>query len=403
MNWVKIEKGVLFQTYKRQPLVLAKGKGAWVWDANGKKYLDFFSGLAVNNIGHCHPSVIKAVTSQIKKLIHTSNLYYTIPQIECAEKLIKRTFQGKVFFCNSGAEANECALKLARRWGHRAKGKEQRAKGRFEMISFNNSFHGRTMGTISLTGQKKYQIGFDPFLPKVVFAEFNHLNSVKKLISKNTCAVFVEPIQGEGGIQVATKEFLFGLREICSKNKILLVFDEVQCGLGRTGKLFCYEHAGIQPDVLTVAKGLGGGLPIGAAVAKNPVAALFERGDHASTFGGNPVICSAALEVLKILDERLLDDVTEKGMFLTTQLQELQAKYPGAIQDVRGMGLMVGCELKVPGNALVDYCRKKKNILFNCTHEKVIRFLPPLTVSFHEIKCALAGFEEALQDLLSEM
>ena len=291
MNWISEEEKFIFQTYKRQPLVLARGKGSYVWDEKGKKYLDFFSGLGVNAFGQCHPLLLRALLGQAKKLGHTSNLYYTQPQVECARLLAQKTFPGKVFFSNSGAEANECALKLARRFG------KTKSPDAFEIIAFENSFHGRTLGTLTLTGQEKFQKGFDPLLPKVGYATLNDAESVKALISGNTTAIFVEPVQGEGGVRPAEKSFLKFLRELCDQNKILLVFDEVQCGLGRSGSLFCFEHYGVVPDVLTLAKALGGGLPIGATVAQPEIAALLSAGDHASTFGGNPIVCGLTTQV----------------------------------------------------------------------------------------------------------
>lgn len=401
MNWIKAEKQFILGTYKRQPLIIVKAEGSFVWDIHNKKYLDFFSGLGVNNIGHCHPAVIKAVTSQVKRLIHTSNLYYTLPQIRCAQELLKRTFPGKVFFSNSGAEANECAIKLARRWGKKVQSPlliggqaKSKVQNRYEIIAFENCFHGRTMATLSLTNQKKYRKGFKPFLEKVLHAKFNDIESVKKLVSKKTCVVFIEPIQGEGGVNPAQKDFLKDLRKLCDQNKLLLVFDEVQCGLGRSGKLFCYQHYGVTPDVLVIAKGFGGGLPIGATIAKNNVAKLFAPGDHASTFGGNPVICSAAEQVLKTMNHRLLENVRKKGNFLISRLKNLERKFPSLIEQVRGVGLMIGIELKVPGEPFVKFFRDK-GLLINCTQDKVLRLLPPLTVSVSEMETALDLLEQS--------
>lgn len=389
MDWIKAESEALFQTYKRQPLVLVRGKGSHVWDHRGKKYLDFFAGLAVNNVGHCNPAVARAVSSQVRKLIHACNLYYTLPQIECAQELIRRTFPGKVFFSNSGAEANECAVKLARRWGVQS--------ARSEYIAFDRSFHGRTFATLSLTGQGKYRQGFDPLLHKVHYARFNDLSSVRQLINEKTCAVFIEPIQGEGGVNPAHPDFLKGLRELCDQHRLLLVFDEIQCGLGRTGQLFAFQHYGVRPDVVTIAKGLGGGLPIGATLASDSVAALFGKGDHASTFGGNPVVCSAARAVLKTISPVFLKSVRSKGEQLRKGLETLKSRFPGLIREVRGAGLMVGAELSVPGDPFVDACRER-GLLINCTQGSVLRFLPPLTISPSEIRSGLAILEKCFKE-----
>ena len=391
MNLIAKDQQFIFQTYRRQPLQIDRAKGVWVWDAAGKKYLDFFSGLAVNNLGHCHPALLRAIAAQSKKILHASNLYYTRPQLDCAERLVMRSFQGKVFFANSGAEANECAFKISRRWGHFLNDKKK-----FEVIAFQNSFHGRTMATLTLTGQTKYQKNFDPLVAKVRYARFNDIASVEKLISHRTSAVIIEPIQGEGGVCVADKKFLKALKILCRQHQALLIFDEVQCGMGRTGKLFAFEHYGLQPDILTLAKGLGGGLPIGAVVASDRCAKLLQYGDHASTFGGNPVSCAVATAVLKTLDKIFLDAVTQKGNYFAERLQLLQKKYPQIIAEVRGQGLMLGCELKILG---ADIVRDglAQGLLINCTQDKVLRFLPPLTITKKEIDIGIKILENVLE------
>ncbi len=386
MDWIKEEAAHIFQTYRRQPLVIKKAKGSWIWDVAGKKYLDFFCGLAVNNLGHCHPAVVKAAESQLKTLIHASNIYYTQPQILLARELVARSFPGKVFFCNSGAEANETAFKLARRWGQ--------SHNRTDVISFENSFHGRTLAAVTLTGQRKYQSGFAPLAEKVVYAAWNDLDSVNRLISDRSCAIFIEPVQGEGGINVADRMFLKALRELANRKNLLLVFDEVQCGMGRTGELFAFQHYGVEPDVLCLAKGLGGGLPIGAVVAKPEIAALFSPGDHASTFGGNPVAAAAALAVLKTMSPAFLAAAQKKGIQLARALQGLQKEFPALIKEVRGLGLMLGVELTVLGNTYVDICRQK-GLLINCTHDTVLRIVPPLTVSGPEIVTGVKILKQA--------
>lgn len=397
-DWLNREKKFIFQTYHRQPLLLIRGLGSFVWDHHHKKYLDFFSGLGVNNLGYSHPKIVQAVISQVKKVMHTSNLYYTLPQISCAQELIKRTFTGRVFFSNSGAEANECAIKLARRWGHRTKNKgegEGEGRNKNEIIAFENSFHGRTLATLSLTGQGKYRKDFDPFLERILFAKFNDIESVRGQLSEKTCSIFVEPIQGEGGVNPAQKIFLKSLRKICDQKDLLLVFDEVQCGLGRSGELFCYQRYGVKPDILTLAKGLGGGLPIGATIAAHKVADLLGQGDHASTFGGNPVVCSASEQVLKIMTPQFINSVKSKSALLISGLERLKEKFPSTILEVRGAGLMIGLELKIPGKSMVELCRKF-GLLINCTQERILRFLPPLTISNSEIKMGLAILERSL-------
>jgi len=368
-------------TYKRYPLAINRAKGKYIWSEEGKKYLDFFSGLSVNNLGHCHPQILKAIKEQIVKHLHISNLYYDHLQVELAEKLVKLSIPGKVFFSNSGAEANECAIKLARKYGHLREGKRE---AKYKIIVFENSFHGRTLATLSATKQKKFQEGFAPLLSGFKQAKFNELSTVEKAIDGNTCAIMVEPVQGEGGVQVATREFLRGLRRLCNKFKLLLIFDEIQSGMGRTGKMFAYQHYGISPDILTMAKGLGGGLPLGATIAKDRIAKLFGYGNHGSTFGGNPVSVAAGLAAVKLLDGKLLNNVKVKGNYFMKCLNGLKFKYPNRIKQVRGLGLMVGMELKEEGEEIVNKCLEQ-GILINCTQKRVLRFLPPLIINNNDI------------------
>ncbi|MDD5687740.1 MAG: aspartate aminotransferase family protein [Elusimicrobia bacterium] len=395
MNYSDLEKKYIFQTYKRNPVLFVKGKGKYLWDDKGKKYLDFFSGLSVCSVGHCHPKVVEAIKKQSEKLIHTSNLYYLKPQIELAKMLSGMFFGGKVFFSNSGAEANECAIKLARKWGSINKNVKNKA-GRYEIIAFNDSFHGRTIATLSATGQKKFHKDFNPFLSGFKFAEFNNIASVKKQITGKTCAILIEPVQGEGGINIAEKGFLKELRKICDKNKLLLIFDEIQCGLGRTGKMFAYENYGVEPDILTIAKSLGGGLPIGATVAKPNIADTLKYGDHGSTFGGNPVCCSAAIEVLKIVsNKKLLKNIKEVGEYFILKLKGLQNKHSSIIKDVRGIGLMIGIELKIEGKGIVSKCLEK-GLLINCTQDKILRFLPPLIINRKDVDTVIDILDDVL-------
>jgi len=389
MNYFNLEKKHIFQIYKRNPILFIRGSGKYLWDDKGKKYLDFFSGISVSSVGHCHPKIVKAIKTQSKKLIHASNLYYTTPQIELAQSLSNLFFGGKVFFSNSGAEANECAIKLARKFGNKT--------GKYEIIAFENSFHGRTLATLSAMGQKKFHKGLEPLLKGFKFAEFNNLPSVEKLISPKTCAMIVEPIQGEGGVYPAKKEFLIGLRKLCNVNKLLLIFDEIQCGLGRTGKIFAFKNYGVVPDILTLAKSLGGGLPVAATIAKNKIAEIFGFGDHGSTFGGNPVCCAAGMEVLKIIsDKKLLKNVECAGNHFLSKLKKLQKKYD-VIKDVRGLGLMLGIELKTKGKEIVSKCLQR-GLLINCTQDTVLRFLPPLNINKKDVDTAVPILADVLKN-----
>lgn len=397
MNFFDLEKKYIFQTYKRNQVLFVKGKGKYLWDDKGKKYLDFFSGISVSSVGHCHPKIVKAIKSQSEKLIHASNLYYTKPQIELAKLLSDLSFSGKVFFSNSGAEANECAIKLVRKWGKRTGTRDRGRGNKYEIIAFKNSFHGRTIATLSATGQKKFHKGFEPFLSGFKFAEFNNLASVKNLISQKTCAIIVEPIQGEGGIYVAEKNFLKGLKYLCNKNKLLLIFDEIQCGLGRTGKIFAYKNYDVVPDILTIAKSLGGGLPIAATIAKKNVSGTFIFGDHGSTFGGNPVCCASAVETLKIIsDKKLLRNVEETGNYFVSKLKKLQKEY-SIVKDVRGLGLMLGVELKIKGKEIVSRCQQK-GFLINCTQNNILRFLPPLIIDKKDVDTAVSILSDVFKN-----
>jgi acetylornithine/N-succinyldiaminopimelate aminotransferase len=375
------DKKFIMGTYKRYPLSVNRAKGKYIWSEEGKRYLDFFSGLSVNNLGHCHPRILKAVKEQLAKHLHISNLYYDRLQVELAEKLVKFSIPGKVFFSNSGAEANECAIKLARKYGHLQGGKKE---NRHKIIVFENSFHGRTLATLSATRQKKFQKGFTPLLSGFKQAKFNELSTVERAIDNNTCAIMVEPVQGEGGVRVASGNFFRGLRGLCNKFKLLLIFDEIQSGMGRTSKMFAYQHYGIKPDILTLAKGVGGGLPLGATIAKDRVARLFAYGNHGSTFGGNPVSVAAGLAAVKLLNGKLLNHVKVMGSYFMKRLNGLKSKYPKRIKQVRGLGLMVGMELKGEGEEIVKKCFEQ-GILINCTQKRVLRFLPPLIIDNNDI------------------
>ena len=379
-------------TYARYPVVLVRGKGTRVWDQEGEEYLDFVSGLAVCNLGHCHPRVVKTIQGQAEKLIHVSNFYYIEPQIQLASLLCKHSFADKVFFCNSGAEANEGAFKLARKFR-----KEKTGKDRYEIITMEGSFHGRTLATLTATGQEKFHKGYEPLMPGFKYVPFNDIGAVKKAIDPKTCAVMVEPIQGEGGVNCPSEGYLKALREICDENKLLLMFDEVQVGMGRTGKLFAYEHEGVEPDILTLAKSLAGGVPIGALLIKKEISDGFKPGDHASTFGGNPLASAAGVAALTaILEEGMLENCRKMGDYFLSELDKMKNKFP-FIKEVRGKGLILGMELKMDGSSMVKEMLKKR-VLINCTMGNVLRFLPPLIVTKEEIDRVVAALEEVFSN-----
>jgi len=382
----------LMNTYNRFPVTLVYGKGSWVYDINGKAYLDFTSGIAVNVLGHSHPKLVEAIKDQAEKLIHCSNLYWNLPQMELAELLSKNTFGGKVFFANTGTEANEAAIKIARKYG------KMKSEKKFKILSARNSFHGRTLGSLTATGQPKYQKPFEPLVPGFDYFEFNNIEDLRKKVSDEVCAIFLEPIQGESGIIPATKEFLEEARRLCDEYDILLVFDEVQCGMGRTGKLFAYQKYGVTPDILTVAKGLGGGVPIGAVVV-NEKANVLEPGDHGTTFGGNPLACRAGATVMKELTkEGFLDEVDRKGRYLLERLSRMKEKFK-AVEDVRGMGLMIGIQFSGVENRSIAMKCFEKGLLVVPAGNNTIRFLPPLTVEYGEIDMAIRILEEVLQEI----
>jgi acetylornithine aminotransferase len=370
----------LMDTYARYPLALARGQGTKVYDVEGREYLDFLAGVAVNVLGHCHPKITLALQQQAQHLIHTSNLFYTEPQVRLARVLVDHSFADKVFFCNSGAEANEAAIKLARCWAHAKDGAD-----RYEIISMLNSFHGRTLATLTATGQEKVQKGFEPLPEGFRYVPFNDVAALSKAVTSKTAGILVEVIQGEGGVRVATPAFLTACRDISRERGALLIFDEVQTGIGRTGRLFAYEHYGVTPDVMTLAKGLGGGVPIGACLATDDVAKAFTPGSHASTFGGNPLVCAAALAVLEVIleDKDILGQCARSGEYFLKGLQELQGWCP-AVTDVRGLGLLIGVEVTLDARELVHDLRKR-GILANATSERVLRFVPPLIVTTAEI------------------
>lgn len=369
----------LMQTYSRQPISIARGRGAKVYDLEGREYLDFVGGIAVNVLGHGHPDLVQAIQRQATQLIHTSNLYYTEPQVKLAQLLVDHSFASRVFFCNSGAEANEAAIKLARRYGH-----ERHGEQRFEVITMKNSFHGRTLGMLTATGQDKVQKGFEPLMPGFAYAPFNDFSALESLVTDQTAAIMLEPIQAEGGVHVATRDYLRSLRDFCTQKDILLIFDEIQTGIGRTGTFFAYEQLGVKPDIMTLAKGLAGGVPIGACLATEPVASAFVPGSHASTFGGNPLACAAALAVCRVLLEgRVLDHAKRMGEYLSKGLTDCKDRYR-IVKEVRGLGLLQGMELEADARAVVSDALAR-GLLINAATDRVLRFVPPLIVSQQEI------------------
>lgn len=369
-----------FQTYSRYPVTLVKGKGSRVWDENGKEYLDFLSGIAVCNLGHCHPAVVKAAQDQLETLIHVSNFFYTEPQANLAKLLADNSFADKIFFCNSGAEANEAAIKLARKYEH-----EHADSKRFEIITMGYSFHGRTFATLSATGQEKFQKGFEPLLPGFQHVPFNDIDALKEVVSDFTSAIMLEPIQGEGGVNIPSVKFMKEVRQLCDERDILLIFDEVQVGMGRTGKLFAYEHFGVEPDIMTLAKALAGGLPAGAMLAGKKIAESFSPGTHASTFGGNPVVMAAGAAVMReLISTDVLENCSDMGRYFCTKLNSLKDTYPEIIKEIRGKGLIIGVELNIKGKEIVKRCLDR-GLIINCTRDTILRFLPPINVKKEEI------------------
>jgi acetylornithine/N-succinyldiaminopimelate aminotransferase len=382
----------LFNTYGRNPIMLVEGRGSRVRDSNGREYLDFIAGLAACPLGHGHPGIAQAVCDQAKKLIHVSNLFYIEPQIHLAELLIANSFADKVFFCNSGAEANEGAIKLVRKYFH-----DRGEHERYHVVTMEESFHGRTLATLAATGQTKYRNGFEPMVQGFSHVPYGDMNALENAISDRTAAVLVEPVQGEGGVRMPGSDFLLRVRELCDRRGCLLILDEVQTGMGRTGRLFAHEHSGMAPDVMTLAKGLAGGVPIGALLATDKVAQAFVPGTHASTFGGNPLACAAGLAVLReIVSDGFLARVQEKGAYLRSRLEDLAGRHR-LIREVRGVGLMQAVDLHQPGADLAVAMREK-GVLVNCTAVTVLRFLPPLIVTKEEIDEMTAVLDSVLSE-----
>jgi acetylornithine aminotransferase/acetylornithine/N-succinyldiaminopimelate aminotransferase len=387
---------VIVGSYARYPAAMVSGVGCTLTDANGKEYVDFLSGIAVCALGHSHPRVSEAICAQAKKLVHVSNLYYTEPQIELAELIVSNSFGEKVFFCNSGAEANEAAIKLAR---------IHSAKGRYKIISLAGSFHGRTLATVAATGQPKFHEGFEPLPSGFSYAPFGDLAALEAMLDETTCAILCEPLQGEGGVRPLAKEYLAGIRALCDKHGILLIFDEIQTGMGRTGTLFAYEQLGVTPDIMSLAKALGNGLPIGAMVTTSDISAAFVPGTHASTFGGNPVASAAGVATMKIiLEDGFLEDVLEKGTYFRELLAGLAEKFPTLLSGSRGMGLIVAGVLTEQGIAqgtTIVNAMFERGYLMNFAGNAVLRFVPPLIVTKGEIDEFVAVLAEVLSTITS--
>lgn len=376
-------------TYKRNHVVISRAKGSRIWDVDGKEYLDLFAGWGVSGLEYCHPRVVEAIRSQVEKLIHMPNNYYNELQGKLAQKIAETSFGGKCFFCNSGAEAVEGALKLARKYGA--------STGRYEVVTMENSFHGRTFGALSATGQAKYRDGFGPILSGFKYVPFGDFGALRSAFSKETCAVMVEPIQGEGGIHVAPREYFQQMKDLCSHRDVLLIFDEVQTGVGRTGEYFGYQLYGVEPDIMTLAKALGGGFPIGALVVQQRLAGVLVPGNHASTFGGSPLACAAALAVFDAIEEdNLLENAKAMGAYLQEKLESLRVRH-SVIKEVRGVGLMVGAELTQDGSPIAERCLEN-GLLINCTAGTVLRFLPAMTVRREDIDRGIEILDSVLEE-----
>jgi acetylornithine/N-succinyldiaminopimelate aminotransferase len=376
--------------YGRTPIVLVRGEGTRVWDSDGKEYLDFTTGIAVTSLGHCHPVITGAIREAAATLLHVSNIFHTAPQVHLAKMLVEHSFADRVFFCNSGAEANEAALKIARKYG-----KERLASDRYEIIATNNSFHGRTLATVTATGQPKYHHGFEPLMPGFKHVPYNDLRAMERAMDSHTAALLVEPIQGEGGVHIPDDDYLPGLRKLCDESGALLIFDEVQTGVGRTGKLWGYEHSGVEPDVMTLAKALANGIPIGAMLCREHVASVLTPGTHGSTFAGSAFVTSVALAMLTtVIGDKLPQRAADRGRELVDGLRELGKKLP-VIQAVRGKGLLIGVELSRPAGPVMDACREA-GLLVLTAGEKVLRLAPPLVVEPAECRRAL----EVIADVL---
>ncbi len=406
-DYIEESTRYLMGTYRRYPIVMRKGRGVKVWDTDDNEYLDFIGGIAANVLGHCHPKVVMALQKQAQRLLHVSNFFHIGPQTELARLLVENSFADKVFFCNTGTEANEAAIKLARKWsiekhGHSGHSdhsdhSDHSEQSRIEIITSSLSFHGRTLGSLAATGQDALKKDFGPMPGGFIHVPFDDIEALRGAMGKNTCAVLLEPILGESGVIVPSPGYLREVRALCDEKGILMMLDEVQTGIGRTGKLFAYEHEGIEPDIMTLAKGLGGGIPIGALLATDNAAKAFKPGDHGSTFGGNPLACSASIATLKVVMDSgiLLDQCKRMGAYLLDKLNDLKLKHPDKIKEVRGKGLLVGMELEFECADVVKACMAR-GVLLNCAAKNVVRFMPPLIVEEKDINEVVEALDNVL-------
>jgi acetylornithine/N-succinyldiaminopimelate aminotransferase len=394
-DWKALEKKLIFHTTNRVPVVLVRGKGVYAWDDKGNKYIDFVAGWAVDSLGHCHPALVKAVKKQVGTLIQTSNQFYTVPQLKLAKLLIDNSCFNKAFFCNSGAEANEGAVKLARRYG------KLKLNGAYEVITAFNSFHGRTLAMTAATGQKKFQDSYTPLPVGFINVEYNSIDSLRKAVGPNTCAIMLEPVQGEGGVNIPAGNYLAEVRKLCDETGILLILDEVQTGLGRVGSVFAYQKFNVEPDIITLAKGLGSGLPIGAILAKEH-ASVFVPGDHNATYGGNPLICTGSLAVVEyIIKNNLSAKAEAMGKYFLSELEKLKAEF-SFISDVRGIGLLLGMEFKSDIAEKIVLACISRGLLINMLKPNLVRFMPPLIVEKNHIDRGIGILREVFKLELSK-
>lgn len=393
MGFLENDNKYIINTYNRMPIEIVEGDGVYVTDINGKKYMDMFCGIAVNSFGHKNKEILEAVINQATKYIHLSNYFATEPSVKLAKLIVENSFAEKIFYTNSGSESNEAAIKIARKYGR------SKSPSKTKILSAINSFHGRTCGSLSITGQKKYQENFEPLIPNVFNFEFNNIDSFNQIVDKDVCAVFVEAIQGEGGIVEIDKEFIKEVKILSEKYDFLLIIDEIQAGIGRTGKFLAYENYGIEPDMVTIAKALGGGFPIGAVLTNKKCCNILRPGDHGTTFGPNPVACAAGFIVVEeALNEVVLAEVSDKGIYIKNKIQTISDKYPGIIQETRGLGLMLGINV---GDYASEIKTKAmgKNLLLNVTAGNIIRIIPALNISYEEINKFIVIFEEIIQEI----
>jgi len=389
-NLIEKEHNLIYQTYQRFPLIAERAEGCLIYDIDGNEYLDCLAGIAVNALGHSHPAILKAINDQVTKYIHVSNYFYQKPQIDLAEKLINLSGMDKVFFCNSGTEATDGAMKLARKWGH--------DKGKIDIIGFSGGFHGRTYGALSVMDKPNYKLNMGPFLDNTMVLPLNQIEYLYENINSKTAAVILEFVQGEGGIAEPSQEFIEVLLELKQIHNFLIIADEVQCGTGRTGKFFAFEHFGVKPDIITTAKGMGGGLPLGSIIVNEELSSIWQKGNHGTTYGGNALACATGMAVVNELESGLLEQVAEKGAYFKTKLEEIKAKYPNQIKEVRGRGLMLGLLMSYESKEIVDKLFEKR-VITNAASGYVLRIVPPLIITQKEIDLFIERLDESLKEL----